>query len=396
MLLYSRVNCGFRSIVEILKIFNDVIGGVIGKIPTRSTIENWIKKCGLDLYKNPQSPKDYALVVDESMMMGSEKLLLTLGIPAKHKGSPLVFKDVSILDMSVSSSWSGEGIKDRLLAASDKMEHSPQYIISDNASVMTKGISLLSLPHHHDISHSLGMFLERCYKHEEDFISYTASMSDAQFKHNMKNIAYLLPPRQRTIARFINMSGWVEWSQKMLNIYHKLKPYERTAYAFVPANASLIEELSEVMKCINFIEKECKQYGLSWNTIDNCKKTIQNLLFNGNTRMRKLGEEICAYLLNEGKILKGLNNRHNISSDIIESTFGMYKRRKSPNKLHGVTSFILFMPAQIQFMQNKREEDYSIKQHLENIKLSHIQEWENDFLTTNLVTKRINTLKNVA
>lgn len=390
------MNCGFRAVVEILKIFNDALGGVLGQTPNRNTIENWVKKCGLGIYntpKNTQKSKDYALVVDDSMMMGSEKLLLTLGIPAKHQGSPLTGKDVSILDMSVSSSWNGEGIKDRLLAASAKIGYSPQYVISDNASIMTNGVGRTSLPHHHDISHSLGMYLERCYKNEEDFISYTKSMSEAQFKHNMKNTAYLLPPRQRTIARFINLSNWVEWSHRMLNVYHKLTPEERAIYAFVPVNASLIDELLEVMKCINSLEKEFKRNGFSWNTIDRCLKTIQNTLFSGNHRMRKLGEAICDFLQNEGKVLENQKSEHYISSDILESIFGIYKRRKSPNKLFGVTSFILFMPAYMQLSKRQSPNNHTIKKHLENVRLSQIHEWAKLHLTSNLVTKRINTLR---
>lgn len=34
----------------------------------------------------------------------------------------------------------------------------------------------------------------------------------------------------------------------------------------------------------------------------------------------------------------------NISSDIIKSTFGIYKGKKSPNKLYGVTPFALMIP----------------------------------------------------
>lgn len=382
--------------MEILKILNEALGGILGKIPCRSTIEDWVKKCGFDVYHTPEKPRTkegYALVVDESMMVGSEKLLLTLGIPSEHKGSPLALKDVSILDMSVSSSWNGEGVKERLLAVSDKTGSQPRYVISDNASIMEKGVRLTSLPHHHDVSHSLGMLLERCYKKEEDFVSYTARMSEAQSKYNMKATAYLLPPRQRTIARFINLSGWVGWSQKMLDIYHRLGPREREAYAFIPENASLIDELSEAMDCIDFIEKECKQNGFSTNTMDICMKTVKRRLFKGNSRMRKLGEAVCAYLQNESKIIKDKNDRHNISSDIIESILGIYKRRKSPNKLLGVTPFILFLPALIQFMRNKKGKGYAVKRHLENIKLAYVKEWGKIFSKNNLVNKRINTLK---
>ncbi len=333
------------------------------------------------------------MIVDESMMIGSEKLLLNLGVPAQHKGDPIAQEDVVILDLAVSSSWNSDGVKDRLLAAADKISYLPEYVISDNASIMAGGIARAKLAAHRDISHSLGMLLERCYKNEEDFVGYTKSMSEAQFKHNMKKIAYLLPPRQRTIARFINLSNWVKWSQKILNIYHNLAPQEREAFAFVPSNASLIDELSEVMKCINCIEKECKQNGLSKKVITQSLRNVQNTLFKGNSRMRTLGEAICQFLLEEGKILEDENSAHNNSSDIIESTFGTYKLRKSPNKLYGVTSFILFIPAYTQLAAKRYNKQGAFKKHLENVRLRQIQEWTKENLTENLVTKRVNTLK---
>lgn len=178
-LLYTRINCGFRAVVDILKIINQAFNGILGKIPNRNTIENWVKKCGLDINNTPKNSlksKDYAMIVDESMMIGSEKLLLTLGVPAEHKGAPLTHQDVSILNMSVSSSWDGDGIKEKLLEASHLVGNSPKYVISDNASIMLKATKCAQMKHHHDISHSLGMFLERCYKEEEDFVAYTKSM----------------------------------------------------------------------------------------------------------------------------------------------------------------------------------------------------------------------------
>lgn len=376
---------------------NDAFKGILGQIPSRNTIENWIKKCGLDIYNTPEkslNAEEYAMIVDESMMMGSEKLLFTLGIPAKHTGDiALSRKDVSILDMSVASSWNGDGIQDRLLASSAKIGHSPKYVISDNASIMEKGINQTGFVHYHDISHSLGMFLERCYKDESDFIAYTKRMSEVQATHNMKKTAYLLPPRQRTIARFINLSNWVKWSRKILEVYHQLNHEERALFNFIPDNASLIDELSEVMECISHIEKECKQNGFSKNTIKKCLDNIRNTLFKGNSRMKKLGEAISLFLLKEGKRLKGEGDILNNSSDIIESSFGTYKRRKSPNKLYGVTPFILFMPACTELAVEECSRNYSIKEHLENVKLCQIQQWREVCLTDNLVTKRIKTLK---
>src|SRR5690554_7239843 len=97
-------------------------------------------------------------------------------------------------------------------------------------------------------------------------------MTEPKFKYNMKKTAYLLPPTQRTVARFINLSEWVKWSSKMLLNYHTLSAEERAVFSFVPKNASLIEELTEVVACVNKIEHLCKHKGLSKQTANQCRQ----------------------------------------------------------------------------------------------------------------------------
>lgn len=383
--------------VDVLDIINEVFNGVLGEVPCYNTIDNWVKKCGLDIYNNAGtaiSNKPYAEIVDESMMVGSNKLLLTLGVPADHMGRPLKHEDVSVLDMCVDRSFNGELVRERLDAATQTIGYDPKYVISDNASIMNKGIRLTGFEHHRDITHSLGMFLERTYKDEADFKDFTKQMSDVQCKHNMKAIAYLLPPTQRTIARFINLTNWVSWADRMLEAYHRLSEQEREVFAFVPSNASLIKELAEVMSCINFIENECKQRGLSKTTVCKCEKQIKTVMMKGNSRMRELSVVISQFLSEEVSCLKSDNESRNNSSDIIESTFGVFKAKKSPNKLYGVTSFVLFIPAYAKLADSKSAKKHNFKEHLENLRVSQIKEWTDMHLTKNLVVKRIQTLKN--
>ena len=106
------------------------------------------------------------------MMIGSEKLLITLAVPSAHQGHPLYHDDVSVLDMSVSSSWIGEGVKTQLEKSAEKVGHMPKYVISDNASIMNKGMRLCGFDQCRDISHTLGMYLERTYKQASDFNAY--------------------------------------------------------------------------------------------------------------------------------------------------------------------------------------------------------------------------------
>ncbi len=329
------------------------------------------------------------------MMIGSEKLLVTLGIPAEHQGRPLHHDDVSLLGISVSTSWAGEKINTQLEKAAQKVGHRPKYVISDNARSMNKGIRLSGLSQHCDSSHTLGVYLERTYKDADDFKAYVKNMAEVKFKFNMKKIAYLLPPTQRVVARFMNFADWVKWSHRMLDAYHTLDAEEKSVFSFVPANASFIEELWEVMGCVKSIEHICKHQGLSKESTLKCQSEIKRTLAIGNSRMIKLAQYILQFLKAEVAMLDSDEEVRNNSSDIIESIFGTYKSRKSPSKLYGVTSFILFIPAYTQILKAKKPSVLHFKESLERIKLKDIDDWASDNLSENLICKRTRTLKRV-
>lgn len=395
-LLYTRVNCGFRQVVEILEVINDAFDGLLGKLPCYNTIENWLKKCGLKAYETAGESLqgiEYAQIIDESMMIGSEKLLLTLGVPAEHQGRPLNCGDVSVLDIAIAESWNGDGVGTQLKTATKKVGRNPLYVISDNASIMKKGVRCAELNHQHDISHSLGMYLERAYREGSDFKEYVRLMSEAKFKYNMKKIAYLLPPTQRTFARFINLSGWVKWSSKMLDIYHELEADEQKVFSFIPANASLINELSEVTTCIERIESICKHNGLSKDTVCECRKQIERHLLCGNQRMIHLGECIIKFIKEEALLIGTDVTVHNNSSDIIESLFGRYKARKSPNKLNGVTPYVLFVPIYTRLSKDSKIKKFDFKATLEDKRMREIDAWAKDNLSQNLMQLRSKRLR---
>ena len=370
-------------------------GALPEKLPSYKTIVDWVEKFGLDAYNSAGDSlegKEYAQVADESMMIGGEKLLATLGVAAAHQGRPLRQGDARVLGLAVAGSWTGEGVGEELEKAAQKAGRRPEYVVSDNAAILNKGARLCGFAHHHDISHSLGMHLERTYKQEPDFQAYVKEMSDVKFKRNMTKSAYLLPPTQRAIARFINLSGWVKWSRKMLAAHPALAPEEQSVFSFIPAAAPLIEELSEVMRCVELIEIACKHQGFSKKTCLQCRTRIEQLLMGGSSRMVRLGRALLDFFETEAALLVSDDTvRHN-SSDIIESIFGTYKARKSPNKLHGVTPFVLFIPAQTQLSERKDAKSYLFKERLERIRLKDVADWAAKNLSPNQVAKRTATL----
>lgn len=74
--------------------------GLGDEVPSYNTIDNWVRKCGLDEIKHtPEALKDldYAVVIDECMMIGSEKLFPVLAVPAEYQGHPLQLNDVKVV-----------------------------------------------------------------------------------------------------------------------------------------------------------------------------------------------------------------------------------------------------------------------------------------------------------
>ena len=175
VLIYMRTPCGLRTVVTILEIFTELLGDAFGKAPYYNTVENWVKKLGLSVYQDDQPYKDkkFAMVVDESIAMNGQKLLLTLGVPSEHRGRPLRHEDVTVLDMSVSKGFNGDDVQDRIEAAEKSAGSDADYIISDKGHNLVKGITGSGHTYHADISHSMGVILKGVYGKQSDFIELT-------------------------------------------------------------------------------------------------------------------------------------------------------------------------------------------------------------------------------
>jgi hypothetical protein len=394
--LYVKTGCGLRGVVTILSILKEILGSDYMDIPCYSSIENWVKKSGLSIYKEPEkeiTKDDYGMITDESMMIGSQKLLLTLGVKAEHKeGKTLAHSDAEVLGISVRSSWNGEALCEELKNISERVNRPPSYVISDNGSVMNKGIREFQSIQIKDVSHTLGMIMERVYSKDDEFNSYMKSSSQVKFREIMNPVAYLLPPKQRTVARFLNLSPIVDWSEKMLNSYNRLMPDERKTFSFIPKYASFIDELRTVLSCINAMEREFKHEGLSHQSVKNCKALMKSTLFIGNERMIKMAEQIVDYLNREVKKLPDAKTCWHNSTDIIESTFGVYKAKKATNPLHGVTPFVLLIPLHTRIGKKDSVVPFDFKHSLESVFMSDIDDWKKSQLPENMVYKRIKTL----
>ena len=373
----------------------------VGEKVSHTTVSDWMKTVGLALLKEARndikaSKMNYAFIIDESITIGSQKLLLVLAVPSEHPGHALTHKDVKVVGMFVAESWNSGTVAEKLKTIIADITYDPVYVLSDNGHDLVKATGILNLIHHRDISHTLGIFLKKTYGEDPEFEQFTEEMGKARLQYHLTKMAYLLPPNQRSICRFMNCFNWVEWGSSMLAKIDEpdgLKEDERLAFAFLKKHEALLGELSCVMKCYTHVMKVLKDEGLSLKSSRDLRNYIlKEHIYPDNTRLSGLMVKVWGYLQEEASKLKPGEWAHNISSDIIESAFGVFKERKSPNKLYGITPFVLFIPAHAGIVGMHDCKSIDFKRIFTNYHLKDTKEWKDKNLLTNWVVERHNTL----
>lgn len=394
VLIYVRTGCGLRTVISIIGIFEEVLGDSFGKLPCYNSVANWVRKLGLSVYEEdlPQGCK-YAHVIDESIMINKEKLLLVLGVPAEHTGKPLGHDDVTVLGMHIGECFKRGDVKEAIEKASEKTGSSPEYGISDGAHNLVGGFKDAGIDHHLDISHTLGNCMKHVYGKDPEFVSLTEKLGKIRLQYHLTDKAWLLPPNMRAMARFMNLREWVSWAMKMLGCMDTLDDGLKEAYSFLLPHRELIEELGVCVESVTYLETLCKRDGFGLRTNALCQHhIIRNLIGNATNRRTRVGLRMLDYFKEQAGVLNGSKQIHNISSDIIESEFGILKAKVSPNKLHGFTPMVLMLPLYPKIAVYSDAKKQNFKVRLADVKLKDIDLWAKENLSPNRVALRSKTL----
>jgi transposase-like protein len=394
VMLYVFAGCSFRSVHKVLGCFQSEYGLLLGDLPSKTSIENWVQKLGYSEYTDSGTylyEGDYGIIIDESMVVGQQRMMLVLGVDAvKSSEKALCFGTVRLLYIAVRPSWNWEDVVKLLDKVAEKMGKKPVYVISDGGNNLTKGIKKAELKRIPDVGHQIAKYVEQTYAHQEQFKAFTTAVAGVKFREIMKGTAYLLPPKQRTIARFMNLSGIVDWAANILRVFGTLSLVEQETFSFLKDFRQLIKELKTVFEMTHKMLEIIKNKGISYENIAQC--TILGKQY-GAPIPTILTDKITAYLKEIKDKLPDATTTWHASSDVLESLFGKYKQIASPNKLNGITPFVLSLCVYTNFDAHSTEMANQIKFALENVSMSDLKVWKHENLIDNQVVRRIKTLK---
>ena len=381
--------------------------------PCYTIVGEWAKKIGFYIYNLPKDKSiDRLWIVDFSIQIGQDKLMLVLGIDTskiknynkyikgkrgKKNRLKIRFKDVEVLHMVVLKSTVYEITLKELEGVAKKCGL-PSFILSDEGSDLAKGIRIFiannpGIEHLHDISHKLSNILKSVLEKNIKWKEFCEVVTHIKQKLKLSDIAEICPPKFRQKVRYLNVRDPIDWAVTMLNLnlknltaQQKIKFNEYVKEPLEPFRKDIMQ-WKEYADFITFVETEIKHNGLTrgneFKKINSTSEILANHL--KDQRISKTGilyDKIIEFVESqEAKLSPGESMI--ASSDIIESMFGKWKSMVSEDSMAGITDMILLLP-----FLTVNLTDELVKKALEATPIQKIENWKQENLGTTMYAKR--------
>jgi hypothetical protein len=344
----------------------------------------WVKKIG---YCQLQLPKekadDWIIIADESIGIGQEKVLVILGIRRSKIDftRPLKLQDMAAILVKSKESWTGDDIARELENVKQKLG-TVIYSVTDAGSTLKSGLKKANINHVYDITHAIAIALEKLYKNDDEFKDYTSRAGQMRYKLCCSKNAHLIPPNQRSKARFLNIDTVANWGTKALQALDRndISQQERDQLQWVKEREPFITEMAELMSIVEEISITLKNEGLSKGTKSRCSSILRKCK---GGKLKLFKQYMLDYLKENIKQVSKRAEKILCCSDIIETTFGKYKNELSKNPMSGITDLVLIIPA---FTSGLSADE--VNAAIDNCSVKDIRKWKNDNLCNSLLSRR--------
>lgn len=238
--------------------------------PVHATVDNWVRRLGLfELRGGAAKHGEYLTIIDESIQIGCEKVLLVLGVklPAdRSHAAALRFDEVEVLGLQVAQSWKADQVQDFI---TEQLDHHNgielAYAVCDGGTHLNKALCAIGLPVIADCSHKLMNGLKKLLANSAALGRLTKFMGQYRRKYILSQNSHLCPPILWDKDRFLRLFTVVDWVDRLQGGWSELTSTQRQQLEYLcsPNVQHLLRELRQLRTLVAAVSKILKSRGMS-------------------------------------------------------------------------------------------------------------------------------------
>lgn len=353
---------GFRATEFVWSFLFELLGMEM-KVPSHDIIEQWTLRLGVSLLQDTFTKDQRTLwMADHSHQIGKEKVLLIIGVALEDLppiGQTLQLEQMKVLAIVPGERWKREDVEREYLKLAEKIG-APAYLLCDGASELRDSAEKLEKDGEKtvvlgDLKHHAANLLEKEIGRNESFKTFVSEVGLTRNRVQQTELSHFAPPAMKPKSRFMNLGALLEWASMAL---HHLNDPESAARAGIDEERmeeklgwlrSFADELREWKACQEVIDRSLSvihQQGLDATTCDVLYSSFEKLgveLSDSEIASSRIAGELLAWVSGSAARLHH-GDRAWLSTEILESLFGRYKRLERQHSKGGFTRLIAAFP----------------------------------------------------
>jgi hypothetical protein len=396
-------NVGLRGAESALQLVHDAYG-IIGKVPHWTTVRTWLQRVGVAVIDAPlETADDWVWMADHSCQVGTDKVLVVLAIRASKMpppGTALKHEDLHVLIVQPGAQWKTADVAKAYEKLAEKYGV-PMALVVDGAPELRDAAEVLKKQRPdllvlNDFKHHAANVMKATVGKDEPFTKFTSLVGSTRNAVQQTELAHLRPPSSRPKSRFMNLAAILHWAALILWLLDHPEAESRngiTAERFTEKLGWVREYSTEIA-----IWNECQDVVSAGVTFIN-----EQGLFRGATEALResmgepsssLATDVKQRLLEFTQASEQLlseEQRLPISTEILESSFGLYKQLERQHSKGGFTSLLAAFGSLLRPVTPQ-----SVKRDLARTSVKQMRAWVSEHLGSTLTSKRQTAYKEFA